>query len=620
MRASPSLLVKLAASSLLAALPAAAQAGTVILPNVITLEAFVGQPASVQLSVQNPPPNATLLGWSIVSGQLPAGLTLNPSTGLISGTPVNPQITTFTVRVIYLAFTGQTLQYDRTYGFKIDAELLFLTPSPLPPATAQVPFTRQIRASQPVSSWTYQSNLPPGIQISAPQGSAVLTISGSFPAINAPASYQITVTIRGGLYIGQEKTAVYEIRVYPAPSLSPPAQVARVGEFYSGRVTPSGGVAPFRFSVVSGSLPPGLSLDAQTGVLSGTPTTAGEYPFTVLAVDANDAPATLAMSIRVLAAFQIVTEALSEGQVGQVYEARLQTEGGTPPVSFSLASGQLPPGLSLSGDGIIRGIPAAAGLFSFEVRATDASQPAQTALRSFTLRILLPPLPQLTLTQLGDTVAPGSQPAFGLQLTAPYPVELNGTVSLSFAPEQGLPADPAVRFANGTLSVGFTIPAGQTQAVPAAGSLFAFQAGTTAGTITLTVVLRAGEQTLPPDPALVKTVRVPSLAPQIVRVALVRTANGFEVQVTGFASTRQVTGATFRFSPAPGASLATTELSVPVATAFENWFSGEASRQYGGQFLLTVSFNVQGSVTHIAGVQVTLSNSAGSGSGSAQFQ
>lgn len=619
MRTSLSLLAGLAVSALLTVPPAAAQTGTVILPDVYILEAFVNRSVSIQLSVQNPPPGANLLGWAVTSGQLPPGLSLNPATGLISGTPSTAGIVTFTVRATYQTSTGQPLQYSRTYGFNVDYELVFLTPSPLPPATAQTPFERQILASMPVSSWSYESNLPAGVRILAQPESNQMTISGAFPALDSPTTYTVRVTIFGGRYIAQEKTQTYQIRVYPVPSLSPAEPVARLGQPYSSRITPSGGVAPFVFSLVGGSLPPGLSLDRQTGTISGVPTSVGEFAFTILAVDANQAPARLAMSIRVLAAFQILTESLPEGRVGQPYEARLETEGGTSPVTFSLASGQIPPGLSLSSEGVLRGTPTAAGTFLFEVSATDSSQPAQRALRSFRLQILLPPLPELTLTQLGDTVAPASQPSFGLQLSAPFPVELTGSVTLAFTPDQGLPADPAVRFANGSTSLSFTIPAGQTQAVPAAGSLFAFQAGTTAGTITLTVVLRSGSETLSPNPALVKTVRVPASGPQIVRVAVARTASGFELQVTGFASTRQVTGATFRFTPAPGAVLATTELSVPVASAFETWFASEPSRSYGGQFLLTVSFSVSGSVNHIASVQVTLTNSAGSGSGSASF-
>ncbi|MGQ9918245.1 MAG: hypothetical protein ACUVS7_12580, partial [Bryobacteraceae bacterium] len=155
--------------------------------------------------------------------------------------------------------------------------------------------------------------------------------------------------------------------------------------------------------------------------------------------------------------------------------------------------------------------------------------------------------------------------------------------------------------------------------VPASGSLFALQTGTTAGTITIGVTLRLGNAVLDPDPFVVKTVRIPPSGPQITRLVIVRNPTGFEIQVTGYSNIRQITGATFRFTPAPGATLGTPEVSVPVSSVFQSWFAGEESRQYGGQFLLVVPFTLQGSAGALASVQVTLTNSAGSGSATANF-
>jgi hypothetical protein len=614
---------KFLGSLLLLIAPGAAVAqlqGPVILPDTTVLEAFVGKPASVQLSVQNLPSGATVTGWSITTGQLPQGLSLNPSTGLISGTPAIPQIQTFRVRATYQFVVGQTSFVERTYAFNTDIELAFVTASPLAPATAQVPVTRQILASGPVSSFSFTHNLPSGVTVSSSQGSPVVTLSGVFPAVASPATYQITVTAFGGTYIGQEKTQQYEIRVYPFPSLSPPPASAQVGQAYSGQLAVTGGVAPFVFDIPGGALPPGLVLNASTGAISGTPEAAGVYSFTARAKDANGAQATVAAQITVQPpALTITTETLPAGRAGDRYETRIAASGGQPPYTFTMASGALPPGLSLRADGLLEGTPTRSGTFSFAIRASDSSTPPQTATRNFTLQITLPPLPQLTITQLGETVQPASQPSFGLQLASAFPVELNGTATLAFTPEGNLPPDPAIRFASGGTSVNFTIPAGQTQAVPASGTLFAFQTGTTAGTITLTITLREGDQVLQPAPFATRTLRIPAAAPQITNVAVAQTGGGFEVRVTGYSNIRQISGATFRFTAAPGASLATTELSVPVAQAFQNWFSGDASRQYGGQFLLTVSFTVQGSVSSIGNVQVTLTSSAGSGSGSANF-
>jgi hypothetical protein len=76
----------------------------------------------------------------------------------------------------------------------------------------------------------------------------------------------------------------------PTITLAPPTlPVGRVGVAYSQQITASGGTGSYTFSVVSGTLPAGLTLTAG-GLLSGTPTTAGSPPVTILATDLNGCP------------------------------------------------------------------------------------------------------------------------------------------------------------------------------------------------------------------------------------------------------------------------------------------------------------------------------------------
>ena len=94
------------------------------------------------------------------------------------------------------------------------------------------------------------------------------------------------------------------------------------------------------------------------------------------------------------------------------------------------------------------------------------------------------------MSGLNITVPPNPQPAqqqtVSLAINAPYPVEVTGTMTLTFAPNAANNADdPAIQFSTGGRSVPFTIPAGQTQAVFRVPEI-AIQTGTTAGTITLT--------------------------------------------------------------------------------------------------------------------------------------
>lgn len=656
---------------------------------------MVGQPYSGSLAGQG---GTAPLSFSLSSGAgaLPPGLSLNPATGAITGTPSEQGVFNFVARI-----TDSSGAFSESQ-LRIAVELppLTLNQVALPEGVTGSAYSATLGASNGTPPYSFSlsgGSLPPGITLQSNGALAgVPTQAGQF-------TFQATVTdsAQGSAF------GWLTLVVRPSPlsitTLSLPA--GSVGVAYSAQLAAAGGVTPYVWSVPAGTVPPGLTLDPGTGVLAGTPTTAGSFAFTVQVTDSAQATATRTYTVRTGEALLITTASLPEGTEGGAYQAGLAATGGFPPYAFSLSAGSLPPGLSLASDGTLAGTPSASGefpitiqvldsegqtasraftitvflrpsvltaslpggrvadaytatleasgrgpflwsvtsgalppgltlnaetgaisgaptlhgAFTFEATASDGNQPPLTASRTFTVNIALPPLPPLTITELPETVPPANQPSFGLQLEQGFPAELNGTAELEFAPESGLPPDPAVRFANGSTSVNFMIPAGQTAAVPASGSLFALQTGTTAGTITIRVTLRLGSTALEPDPFTVKIVRVPAAGPQITRLVIVRNPTGFEIQVTGYSNIRQITGATFRFTPAPGATLGTAEVSVPVSSVFQSWFAGEESRQYGGQFLLVVPFTLQGSAGALASVQVTLTNSAGSGSATANF-
>lgn len=149
------------------------------------------------------------------------------------------------------------------------------------------------------------------------------------------------------------------------------------------------GTMPYTWSVSSGSLPPGLTLSS-AGVISGTPTIDGGYNFTMQVQD-NDAPqrsATKSLAITINPNKpRITTEFLTYGTVGQSYPSTtLSATGGKPSYTWSLVSGSLPPGLSLSGGGI-SGTPTVAGTYAFTVRATDSGSPARTADKTLSIAI-----------------------------------------------------------------------------------------------------------------------------------------------------------------------------------------------------------------------------------------
>ena len=152
-----------------------------------------------------------------------------------------------------------------------------------------------------------------------------------------------------------------------------------VGTAYNRTVTATGGTTPYAWSVTAGSLAP-LTLDSTTGVISGTPTTAGTLNFTVQVKDANAKTATQALSIVVSPAPPMVmTTSLPGGTINTAYtQTTLAASGGTPPYTWSVSTGSLPPGISVSAAGVVSGMPTVVGTFDFTIQVKDASGAAAT--------------------------------------------------------------------------------------------------------------------------------------------------------------------------------------------------------------------------------------------------
>ncbi len=174
------------------------------------------------------------------------------------------------------------------------------------------------------------------------------------------------------------------------PSLLPDGVV---GEEYEAEVEADGGIEPYTWSIVSddGDLPDGLELNTETGEIYGTPTTEGEYEFTVQVEDESES-VTEEFSISIAAAvgeLEITTPSLlPDGVVGEEYEAEVEADGGIESYTWSIVSddGDLPDGLELNTEtGEIYGTPTTAGDYEFTVQVEDDS--AQTDTQEFSIHI-----------------------------------------------------------------------------------------------------------------------------------------------------------------------------------------------------------------------------------------
>ena len=316
--------------------------------------------------------------YSISVGALPAGLTINSSTGEISGTPTATGSSTFTVRAEDSS-TGPAAPFaiTRSYTVEILAPPVTIT-SPaagaLPSATGGVAYSQSFVASGTVSPYDFahSGTLPNGMSLStAGVLSGTPTAAGTF-------NFSVTATDSSPTPGPYTSPAVAYSLTVVAPTITvSPATLpnATTALAYSQTITDSGGTAPRTLSITAGTLPAGLNLVGS--VLSGTPTAAGTSNFTITATDAlgftGSRAYTVVVADPVISITSPATGALPSVTGGVAYSQTFTASGGQGSHSFAVTAGATPPGVVLSPAGTLSGTPTASGTFNFSVTATDAS-------------------------------------------------------------------------------------------------------------------------------------------------------------------------------------------------------------------------------------------------------
>ncbi|MBZ5582338.1 MAG: putative Ig domain-containing protein [Acidobacteriia bacterium] len=415
---------------------------TAALPNGIT-----GAPYSFTMAATG---GTAPLTWSATG--MPAGITINTATGVISGTagaagsyPLSITASDSTLPVSLSVTAQLTLKI---------VSVLTVTTSALPVGFTDRAYSATVEAAGgvPPYSWT-APGLPAGFTITpgtdttkaviagtaaATSSSTVnITVSDSATPTHQSTSKPLTLTIALGLSI---------------TTASLPNGFS--GSPYAASMAATGGTTPYSWSATG--LPDGVTINISTGAISGTPATAGPYTIAVTATDATSPTltATRQYSITMAAGPQITTASLPARPATSPYSASLAASGGTPPYTWSQTG--LPAGLSINtSTGEISGTPSADGSSNVTVSITDSTSPTHlTSSRQYTLTIG----PKLSITTTGLPAHPANS-AYSFTVLA-----AGGTMPYAFA-ATGLPATFAINSTTGAITGNPTVASSGTVTV-----------------------------------------------------------------------------------------------------------------------------------------------------------
>lgn len=308
--------------------------------------------------------------WAVAGGTVPPGLTLDPVSGILAGTPTSEGIFTFTVR----ALSG-TEYADREFTVRISSPTIPLTVATrvLAPAISGRPYSAELVAVGGVLpyQWSIVSGTPPGLTATSSG-----TLSGT---PSAAGNYRLVVRVRDA--VGTLTTRELALNVVSAGATvliqQQSLRIATVGVDFCDpdpvTFSATGGLAPYHWSQIGDGVP-GLTLAAD-GSLCGTPERAGEFAIVVRADDQTGLFDTSLIIVEVDSGTELAIDAgeLPEAKVGVVYQGELNVLRGEGPYTWSVAQGALPMGLTIdTASGRVSGTPSAAGTTAFTVQVVDA--------------------------------------------------------------------------------------------------------------------------------------------------------------------------------------------------------------------------------------------------------
>jgi large repetitive protein len=371
--------------------------------------------------------------WSVSAGTLPTGLTLNTTSGTISGTPTALGTFNFTVQV-----TDETCSTSQAYSITVNCPNITFTNTTASNATVGSAYSLNAGVTGNTQTVTYSVSpaLPAGLSLNTSTG----TISGTPTATATSTTYTVTASQSSGVCI---VTQNYTFSVVcPTITITPATlTAATIGSAYSQTISQTGLTGTPAWSVSAGTLPTGLSINSTSGVISGTPTATETFNFTVQVTNGTCSQTNTYSIVVSCPTISISPSTLSNGIVGSAYNQTLTQTGLTGTPAWSVSAGTLPTGLSLNtSSGVISGTPTALGTFNFTVQVTNGSC-SQTQAYSITVNC-----PNITFT---NTTASNATVGSAYSLNASV---TGNTQTVTYSVSPALPAGLSLNTSTGAIS------------------------------------------------------------------------------------------------------------------------------------------------------------------------